>query len=58
VRKPRGKARKLVVPIALTVATLATTITVVATAVSVVTTAGCGGDDSPHADAGVDTPLI
>jgi hypothetical protein len=58
VRKPRGKARKLVVPIALTVVLSATTVTAVTTALSVMTNAGCGGDDGPHVDAAIDTPII
>lgn len=69
-RTPRVKARKLVVPIALTVVLSATTITGVSTALSVITSAGCGGDgddddggrgggdDGPHVDASIDTPII
>jgi preprotein translocase subunit SecF len=56
VRKARAKSRRLVVPIALTIVLSATTVTAVTTALSVV--AGCGDDDGPHVDAGVDTPII
>ena len=57
-RKPRVKARKLVVPIAITLS-LATAVTAATTAVTVVTSAGCDDDDGPTVDAGPpDTPII
>ena len=59
-RKPGGKARKLVVPLALTVATVVVTAAVVAaTAATVTLTAGCDDDDGPKVDAGMpDTPIV
>jgi len=57
VRKLRGKARKLVVPIAITVS-LAAAATLATTGLTVVTSAGCGDDDGPKVDAGIDTPII
>jgi hypothetical protein len=56
VRKPRGKARKLVVPIAITVS-LAAAVALATTGLTVVTSAGCG-DDGPKVDAGIDMPVI
>ncbi|HEY5951263.1 MAG TPA: hypothetical protein VIV40_37480 [Kofleriaceae bacterium] len=55
----RRNARKLMVPIALTIAISATAITVATTAITVATNAGCGGDDGPTVDAGPpDTPIV
>ncbi|HEY5921021.1 MAG TPA: hypothetical protein VIV11_05090 [Kofleriaceae bacterium] len=59
-RGTRGaKARKLVVPIAITVSLAATAVTAATTAVTVATSAGCDDDDGPTVDAGPpDTPII
>ena len=59
VRKPRVKARKLVVPIALTFA-ISTTAISAATAIAVATSAGCRDEDpAPPVDAGLpDTPIV
>jgi hypothetical protein len=52
-------ARRLIVPIAVSVVTVATTVaTVATTAVTVATSAGCDDDDDPKVDAGTpDTPI-
>ena len=59
-RKPRGiKARKIVVPVVLTIAVSTGAVAAVTTALGVVVNAGCGGDDGPPpVDAMVDTPII
>lgn len=57
-RKPRVKARKLIVPIVLSVSAVTTAVAVATTAATVVASAGCD-DDSPPADAGQpDTPIV
>lgn len=59
VQKPRVKARKLIVPVALAVTAVTTALTVATTAVTVVSSAGCGDDAPTPADAGPpDTPII
>jgi len=59
VRKPQGKARKLIVPVMLTATIAATAATVATTAVTVLANAGCGDDDGPKVDAGTpDTPIV
>jgi len=56
VRKLRGKARRLIVPVAITVVTIVTAaVTVTTTAATI---AGCDHDDGPKVDAAIDTPLI
>jgi hypothetical protein len=58
VRK-RVNARKLIVPIAISVVTIAATAaTVATTAVTVASNAGCGDNDGPKVDAAIDSPLI
>jgi hypothetical protein len=55
-----GKTRKLIVPLAISVATVvATAATIATTALTVATTTGCDDDDGPKVDAGPpDTPII
>lgn len=56
-QKPRVKARKLIVPVALAVSAVTAALTVATTAVTVATSAGCGGEPTP-VDAGPpDTPI-
>lgn len=58
-RKPRPKARKLIVPVMLTVTAVTTALTVATTAVTVVASAGCDDDDPHPVDAGPpDTPIV
>ena len=59
-RKPGVKARRIVVPIAITIATVAVTAAaIVTTAATVTLTAGCDDDDGPKVDAGTpDTPIV
>ena len=58
-RKQRASARKLVLPIVLTVSAVTTALTVATTAATVVASAGCDDDDSPPVDAGPpDTPIV
>lgn len=59
-RKPRQKARELIVPFVLTVTTVTTALAAVTTAASVVASAGCGDEEpAPPVDAGPpDTPIV
>ena len=58
-RKPRDKARKVIVPLVLTVTAVTTALTVATTAVTVVASAGCDDDDAPPVDAGPPvTPIV
>ncbi len=58
-RKPKGKARKLVVPIVLTVSAVTTALTVATTVATTVVSAGCDDDDPHPVDAGPpDTPIV
>ena len=56
----RVKTRKLVVPLAITVATVVVTAAAILTTAATVTlTAGCDDDDGPKVDAGIpDTPIV
>lgn len=57
-QKPRVKARKLIVPVALAVSAVTAALTVATTAVTVATSAGCGDDGPTPVDAGPpDTPI-
>jgi hypothetical protein len=60
VRNKGKAARKLVVPIVLTVSAITTAITVATTAATVVASAGCDDDNDPSpVDAGPpDTPIV
>jgi hypothetical protein len=58
-RKPRVKARKLVIPIAVTVAISTTAVTIATLAATVATSAGCDEDTPAPVDGGPpDTPII
>ncbi len=57
-QKPRVKARKLIVPVALVVSVATAALTAATTAVTVASSAGCGDDEPMPVDAGApDTPL-